>query len=755
MRHSAFKGGLDRWGMDTFISALPLLLHTSLFLFLVGLSLLLLPLDKTIAAVVVIITATVSLFYVVAGVAPVIWGDCPTATPVLRPVYSLWTSTIGPALRWTFIVFYLIVIAYPGLVLFGLPYAAFAWCFTRVWNFPEGPVLRGLQSTLEFLVVKGETRHLRSLWRYRPTPFSAPACDQARILAKEYEPLREASVLSWMIRTLPVDSDINAALCAVGWLRAGDHHNYFHGRNQVSPLKHDAMQQAALDALDGIVIHEHPVDDVMIATILRACLFVAVKPLRLCDSTKQFLRPFAKQDSSPDTHGLRILSSSALHSHRDMPRDSFHKLANINTELAELIALSGLRDRQPTRVIMRLVAMSAEISQPRYPASIVAALEFEILKLIPRRLIGWSMPVCEDPRLRFIAALDIGLRHPDNLGMTDLERGALVSGYGAAARSVASDPKAELPPDLQHRLQLTSSRHFSSYHFNIADLNAIGTLLLRKLPDDRTSIDPVALSGMLHHFKRRSEFLPLLPETVEWINAAFGLPMNSRALITELERHRSVTLALLNSHLSLLRRVTSSFDAPKQSAWGRLLDLTPVSDSEHHLCELACPYTVQLLILHRSGNSAAAQDKLRELLPIERGASLIARGSSSRLHLSLHAKEISGKWWSEMSTKLRSMSTAWSPCTEYPDANSFLDAISDGVDCLDCAQATISIRWGSKPRPPRRRATYRDGTSRYVTGVVTASGSGDPLSDRGSGKHVSEELLESGLLPRCETPDSK
>jgi len=774
MRHSAFKGGLDRWGMDTFISALPLLLHASLFLFLIGLCLLLLPLDKTIAAVVIVITAIVGAFYIATGLAPVIWGDCPTVTPVLRHIYSLWHSKIGPAFRWTFVIVYLTLIAYPGLVLFGLPYAVCAWCFTRVWDFPNGPVLRGLQSALEFLVVEVERRHLHALWRYRSPTFSAPACDQARILAEDYEPLHEASILSWMIRTLPVDSDVNAAISAVGWLRAGAHHTYFHGRNQISPLTDEAMQRAALDALDGIVAQGYAVDEAAIATILRACLFVAVKPLELTDSTKQFLRPYAQLDPDVDDYCLRYLSSSALHSHQDWPHESSQQLQDLDIELAELIALSGaarLRGRERTRVITRLAIMAAEKAQPRHPASIVSALESEILKHIPRRLIGWSVPVCEDSRLRFIAALDIGLRHPHSLGMNSSERCALVFGYGAAARSLASDPKVKLPPDLQHLLHLTTSHHFRDYEFPVADLNAIGNLLLHRLPDDRTSIDPVALSGLLDHFKRRRELLPLLPESLEWIKAAFSLPPDSSDLVKQLQQHRSVKLALHNSHLSLLRHVTICSETQKQSPWSRLLDLLPVSDSRHNLCELAFPYTIQLLVLHKNGHSVVAQDNLRELLPIERRASLIAHGSSSRFHLALHAKFICDKWWLETSAELRRLpATAWTACAKYPDANSFLNALSAEGGCLVCAQDSVPIRWGS--RPLARSANDLERISSRGTSLA-ASGGVDPLvvpmpsplpasepfetdmfvaSDIGvaerrrRGERESDGLLESGLL---------
>jgi len=94
LRHNAYKGGLDRWGMSAFISAIPLVLHAALFLFLVGLCLLLQPLDVYIAGLVVAITGTICLFYLAAGLAPLFWGDCPSATPGLHHLYTIWNDFV-------------------------------------------------------------------------------------------------------------------------------------------------------------------------------------------------------------------------------------------------------------------------------------------------------------------------------------------------------------------------------------------------------------------------------------------------------------------------------------------------------------------------------------------------------------------------------------------------------------------------------------------------------------------------------------
>ena len=83
-RHLAYYSGLERWDMDAFISALPLTLHVSLLLFLIGLIAFLTDLDWDIVAFVLPLTTAVVVFYVCATFAPLWFGDCPTATPILR-----------------------------------------------------------------------------------------------------------------------------------------------------------------------------------------------------------------------------------------------------------------------------------------------------------------------------------------------------------------------------------------------------------------------------------------------------------------------------------------------------------------------------------------------------------------------------------------------------------------------------------------------------------------------------------------------
>ncbi|KAH7097505.1 hypothetical protein BKA62DRAFT_623816, partial [Auriculariales sp. MPI-PUGE-AT-0066] len=83
-RHAVFGRGLRVWGLGTFISTLPALLHISLFSFFAGLILFLVDLDSFIAFILCSMTAVIVVFYVAVTLLPIWYGDCPTATPLLR-----------------------------------------------------------------------------------------------------------------------------------------------------------------------------------------------------------------------------------------------------------------------------------------------------------------------------------------------------------------------------------------------------------------------------------------------------------------------------------------------------------------------------------------------------------------------------------------------------------------------------------------------------------------------------------------------
>jgi len=386
MRHSAYKGGLERWGMDTFISALPLLLHAALFSFLTGLCLLLIPLDNYIVGTVIGITAMLAVFYVACGIAPLFWADCPTATQMLRYLYSVWREAVEPASRKLILAVYFLYccLIFAIFHLLGMVVSILMcpiWILLSVFSccdltfddesFVEDCVVYGPVSTifLPHLWRKEKEQHGRffswqderpapknitQVLRYRNSESSAPVFDQARILSRD-EPLREASILAWMIRSLPADDDIQAALCAAGWLPAGTHVDYFQKRRLDSPLDHEDICRAAVDTINSISLRADAADDEMTVSIVRACLFLGhgrffIKEFQYfpgpassqpTEGAKQLILDYMNRYM----HDPRLLSLAACHVGGALsPATACHR-ADIDTRTVELIALSRWHGR--------------------------------------------------------------------------------------------------------------------------------------------------------------------------------------------------------------------------------------------------------------------------------------------------------------------------------------------------------------------------------------------------------------------------
>jgi hypothetical protein len=82
--------GLSRWHVPAIIATLPVLLHVSLFLFFMGLVILLWSLDPVTTGVIFAILAMVLIFYLGSIFLPWIRLDCPYRTPLLQQMVKLW-----------------------------------------------------------------------------------------------------------------------------------------------------------------------------------------------------------------------------------------------------------------------------------------------------------------------------------------------------------------------------------------------------------------------------------------------------------------------------------------------------------------------------------------------------------------------------------------------------------------------------------------------------------------------------------------
>jgi hypothetical protein len=84
--------GVYKWKMPEIITLLPLLLHLSLLLFVVGLQLFLRELQTAIASVVLVVSCSMAAFYILTTCLSAMFSDCPYKTPL--------SNFIGRSSRW-------------------------------------------------------------------------------------------------------------------------------------------------------------------------------------------------------------------------------------------------------------------------------------------------------------------------------------------------------------------------------------------------------------------------------------------------------------------------------------------------------------------------------------------------------------------------------------------------------------------------------------------------------------------------------
>ncbi|KAI5900691.1 uncharacterized protein SCHCODRAFT_02683520 [Schizophyllum commune H4-8] len=88
--------GVERWNVPLIVGLLPMLLHASLLLFFVGLSLYTFSLDTTIAYVVIALAGSAYSLYIVANVLPMFDPQCPYKTPLSNyGSHLLWGALTG------------------------------------------------------------------------------------------------------------------------------------------------------------------------------------------------------------------------------------------------------------------------------------------------------------------------------------------------------------------------------------------------------------------------------------------------------------------------------------------------------------------------------------------------------------------------------------------------------------------------------------------------------------------------------------
>ncbi|KAL1689630.1 hypothetical protein GGG16DRAFT_57375, partial [Schizophyllum commune] len=92
--------GVERWNVPLIVGLLPMLLHISLLLFFVGLSLYVFTLDSAIAWIIVALAIAVYLLYLIANILPMFDSQCPYKTPLSHYGYIGLRYTLSGLFGW-------------------------------------------------------------------------------------------------------------------------------------------------------------------------------------------------------------------------------------------------------------------------------------------------------------------------------------------------------------------------------------------------------------------------------------------------------------------------------------------------------------------------------------------------------------------------------------------------------------------------------------------------------------------------------
>ena len=223
-RHLVFSAGFERWKIDAFISALPLALHLSLLMFVIGLVLFLVPIDVAAAFFIVCAAGAGFIFYLVVTFIPVFSRDCPTATPLLRLSLYIYQS------------------------------------FTRRFG-------SGRQKTPD--AEKGGQDEPGDL----PISRSDYLSDE-EVLVRQHSPFGlDIEGLRWMIKYLPAVDDVNAALDAVGGL--SPHEGDLSATSLGRPERFAEINHALDGRVDALSSGIATTEPVAIARILRTSVALA------------------------------------------------------------------------------------------------------------------------------------------------------------------------------------------------------------------------------------------------------------------------------------------------------------------------------------------------------------------------------------------------------------------------------------------------------------------------------------------------
>jgi len=616
--------------MDAFISTLPLMLHISLLLFLVGLVAFLTDLDWVIVGFVLPLTATVMVFYICAIAAPLWFGDCPTATPILRQGRRA----------------------------------------LEVLHNQNRRCLFFLRSSIG----------ARFKLPFGPTSWRPPAYDE-EVLLEGGSARRDATVLHWMINSLPTVEEIDVALDAVGSVDPLEHRHEFHstptGADQSAPVKGDILclghvSVAAVARFVRLCEGAASSDAIAVARCIRTLLSLSIDRLRALQ-----LPP-----SQTIAAHISLLRWAAIPSH-DLPLLCNNFLAWDNSQCIDIrdAVLAWQDDAGPgtgeTPYLPSSIALSFLRCDPYTPETTAA------MAVIYSALSGPFASSLLEPAQRRAAS-------------TILHNAAFAAIQGwSDGKSIEPCSAMHTPEQLHFRAISTVGAlwRFSSGHASeetcrilatrFAHLISISpraeTLTLEHLPYARDILDIVPWLGpddvqvapkvfeLIEHYLRRLENWSA--DVGEMTRRLIELYTDPNSSLREVYLATYLAFRLSNSHRNTLLSSEVSVchslvnlllpgAKGEQSVWRMLCNTEPRGIQADYIITLAGLLAPYLTSLKRRGLDDA--NLVEEFLGDDRLYNIMYAASFdwSMAHLAQHARELSHSWWESTKARLPSFANS-------------------------------------------------------------------------------------------------
>jgi len=679
-RHLVFNRGLKHYHLETFISALPVMLHGSLFLFLFGLVLFLWSLDTIVASLILGITGGALLLYFGATLAPFWIGTFPTATPLLRQGYTLFHAIVG-----------------------------------IIWGF----------------------RHADTVYKFPTAPFEC-------VLSSLDAASMDAQVICTMVSALPAEEDVCVALQAIGSLDPRVHpvpldRESTNGADEelqrlASPLHTSWIESTVQNYFERFVESTFEPSD--IARWLRTVAFVDARCTIASWRTDQWMNTQA--------HDVGLLSALQLQHEdpivtvTDLPGSDHDSLVGPDPPLFlasnVLVLVSRRIETMSLHTCTALFALIAphitEVSteeQGRYMAVIDLLLqrvediaESDGVVAVSRLPITYSH--LRNPQVfGAIRALNVfGLLHSLDPSVAE-DLGGTQPFEPAICAALLMMKWGEYKVDWQdccRALAFFTTSAFTDYSWPNSSLKTVAEIYANGYfrPKEASNLPPDLPARILHatlvqcnekymhdtdsEMGRSSTIQSVIKILLRgWGRFQLSTCKDHAVMLAQAE---SVEAAVHRRLLGWLHHLEDNIYAPEAaeqniSIWKLIRDVVPLG------FPLVREIVTQLCVLHRS--DVPTKHMFMEILPdrddgldiigltadCKFGQDGVFESFTADVTIAQHAKEVSPKWWTAAAGEMRSM---LAPCAQSSDAEfatlaEFADHVEAQGPCPHCPQGVV------------------------------------------------------------------